>query len=186
MPAIEWLGCATFRVRIGELTLFFDTFVDRIAAAEPVGVHSDEIDDADFVFISHTHLDHVLGADAIARNTGAPVIGSYETMRVMKECGVGEDQRWAVSGGETVDCGNGATVRVLPSLHACLWAAREDDAGAPCLGDHGEIDLRGTLRQSRDDEPLRKLFLEALRLKPLEHQFRSNYAPGRPMTAIGG
>jgi L-ascorbate metabolism protein UlaG (beta-lactamase superfamily) len=136
-PTVEWLGCATFRVRIGELTLFFDTFVDRIAAAEPVGVSSDEIDDADFVFISHTHLDHVLGADTIARNTGAPVIGSYETMRVMKECGVGEDQRWAVSGGETVDCGNGATVRVLPSMHACLWAAREDDAGAPCLGDHG-------------------------------------------------
>ena len=136
-PTVEWLGCATFRVRIGEVTLFFDTFVDRIAAAEPVGVSSDEIDDADFVFISHTHLDHVLGADTIARNTGAPVIGSCETMRVMKECGVGEDQRWAVSGGETVDCGNGATVRVLPSMHACLWAAREEDAGAPCLGDHG-------------------------------------------------
>ena len=136
-PAVEWLGCATFRVRIGELTLFFDTFVDRIAAAAPVGVRSEEIDQADFVFVSHTHLDHVLGADAIARNTGAPVIGSYETMRVMKDCGVGEDQRWAVSGGETVDCGGGASVRVLPSLHACLWAAREDDAGAPCLGDHG-------------------------------------------------
>ena len=136
-PEIEWLGCATFRVPIGELTLFFDTFVDRIVAAAPVGLSSEEIEAADFLFISHTHLDHVLGADTIARNTGAPVIGSYETMRVMAQCGVDEDQRWAVSGGETIDCGKGASVRVLPSMHACLWAAREDDAGAPCLGDHG-------------------------------------------------
>ncbi|HZL55312.1 MAG TPA: MBL fold metallo-hydrolase [Solirubrobacteraceae bacterium] len=135
--SVEWLGCATFRVRIGEVTLFFDTFMDRIAGADPVAARSSEVRDADFVFVSHSHLDHILGADTIALNTGAPVIGSYETMRVMTGCGVPEDQRWAVSGGETVDCGAGATVRVLPSLHACLWAAREDDAGAPCLGDHG-------------------------------------------------
>jgi L-ascorbate metabolism protein UlaG (beta-lactamase superfamily) len=140
MPApvsIEWLGCATFRVRVGERTLFFDTFVDRIAAAEPVGVRSAEVTDADFLFISHTHLDHVLGADTIARNTGAPVVGSYETMRVMAACGVPAAQRWAVSGGETVHCSEGVGVRVLPALHSCLWAAGEEDAGAPCLGDLG-------------------------------------------------
>jgi L-ascorbate metabolism protein UlaG (beta-lactamase superfamily) len=134
---LEWLGCATFRVRIGALTLFFDTFVDRIAAAEPVGVRSEEVDDADFLFISHTHLDHVLGADTIARNTGAPVVGSYETMRVMAACEVAPRQRWAVSGGETIHCGDGVRVRVLPALHSCLWAAGEEDAGAPCLGDLG-------------------------------------------------
>jgi L-ascorbate metabolism protein UlaG (beta-lactamase superfamily) len=135
--SLEWLGCATFRVRAGGRTLFFDTFVDRIAAAEPVGVRSAEVTEADFLFISHTHLDHVLGADTIARNTGAPVVGSYETMRVMAACGVGEAQRWAVSGGETVHCGEGVSVRVVPSLHACLWAGGAEDAGAPCLGDLG-------------------------------------------------
>ena len=70
-------------------------------------MRSSDVDDADFVFVSHSHLDHILGADTIALNTGAPVIGSYETMRVMSDCGVPEDQRWAVSGGETVDCGEG-------------------------------------------------------------------------------
>ena len=81
-------------------------------------------------------------------------------------------------------------IGALTNLHFCESCNKmrltADGKIRPCLGDHGEIDLRGTLRQSRDDEPLRKLFLEALRLKPLEHQFRSNYAPGRPMTAIGG
>jgi cyclic pyranopterin phosphate synthase len=56
----------------------------------------------------------------------------------------------------------------------------------PCLGDHGEIDLRAALRNSSDDEALREIFQEALRIKPLEHQFRNSYRPNRPMTAIGG
>jgi L-ascorbate metabolism protein UlaG (beta-lactamase superfamily) len=123
MSAIEWLGCTTFRVRAGGRTLWFDTFVDRIEGARDVGVRSADVREADFVFVTHTHLDHVLGADVIARATGAPVIGSHETIRVMRECGVPEEQCWAVSGGETVRCGDGLFVRVLPALHSCLWPA---------------------------------------------------------------
>jgi cyclic pyranopterin phosphate synthase len=81
-------------------------------------------------------------------------------------------------------------IGALTNLHFCESCNKmrltADGKIRPCLGDHGEIDLRETLRHTSDDEALRKLFLEALRLKPLEHQFRSNYAPGRPMTAIGG
>ena len=56
----------------------------------------------------------------------------------------------------------------------------------PCLGDHGEIDLRTVLRTSADDDALKNVFRAALQSKPLEHQFRHNYQPARPMTAIGG
>jgi len=56
----------------------------------------------------------------------------------------------------------------------------------PCLGDGHELDLRETLRQSQSDDAIRAVLVEALRIKPLEHQFRTNYAPCRPMTAIGG
>ncbi|MBI5387251.1 MAG: GTP 3',8-cyclase MoaA [Verrucomicrobia bacterium] len=56
----------------------------------------------------------------------------------------------------------------------------------PCLGDHGEIDLRDTLRHAPSDEAVREVLLAALRRKPLEHSFRNQYHPGRPMTAIGG
>jgi cyclic pyranopterin phosphate synthase len=56
----------------------------------------------------------------------------------------------------------------------------------PCLGDHGELDLRKALRESDEDEPLKRIFIAALQGKPLEHQFRNQYQPSRPMTAIGG
>jgi GTP 3',8-cyclase len=56
----------------------------------------------------------------------------------------------------------------------------------PCLGNHIEVDLRAALRNGANDDALRQLMESALRLKPLEHEFRNNYQPCRPMTAIGG
>ncbi len=56
----------------------------------------------------------------------------------------------------------------------------------PCLGDHGELDLRSALRAAPSDEAVRDVFLTALQRKPLEHSFRGQYQPCRPMTAIGG
>jgi GTP 3',8-cyclase len=56
----------------------------------------------------------------------------------------------------------------------------------PCLGDHGELDLRSALRSSPDDDTLRRILDQALRLKPREHLFRDHFHPCRPMPAIGG
>jgi len=56
----------------------------------------------------------------------------------------------------------------------------------PCLGNHIEVDLRAALRSGASDGALKELLETALRVKPLEHQFRANYTPCRPMTAIGG
>lgn len=56
----------------------------------------------------------------------------------------------------------------------------------PCLGNHIEVDLREALRHGANNQALKELLETALRLKPFEHQFRSNYQPCRPMTAIGG
>jgi cyclic pyranopterin phosphate synthase len=56
----------------------------------------------------------------------------------------------------------------------------------PCLGNHVEVDLRAALRSGASDDALRELLETALQVKPLEHQFRANYTPCRPMTAIGG
>jgi cyclic pyranopterin phosphate synthase len=81
-------------------------------------------------------------------------------------------------------------IGALTNLHFCEACNKmrltSDGKIRPCLGEHGEIDLRATLRGSVDDAALREVFLEALRLKPLEHQFRNSYQPLRPMTAIGG
>ena len=56
----------------------------------------------------------------------------------------------------------------------------------PCLGQHGELDLRPSLRQGSPLGLLKENLLEAIRHKPENHLMSDCYAPGRPMTAIGG
>ena len=36
------------------------------------------------------------------------------------------------------------------------------------------------------DAKLREVFVQTIRNKPEEHEFRNNYVPGRKMIAIGG
>jgi L-ascorbate metabolism protein UlaG (beta-lactamase superfamily) len=146
--SLEWFGCATFRVRTRGVTLWFDTFVDRVPAAEPVGITSEKIDDADVVFLSHAHFDHVLGADTVARNTGTKLVGNFETMRVLRDLAVPSAQMWPVSGGETIECAPDVRVRVFPSVHTHLWAPASFDAGASCSGD---IDVPYVERRARNE-----------------------------------
>jgi cyclic pyranopterin phosphate synthase len=56
----------------------------------------------------------------------------------------------------------------------------------PCLGDHGEIDLRSELRGRPSDEAIQEALVEAMGRKPERHQFCGQYQPCRPMPAIGG
>ncbi len=39
---------------------------------------------------------------------------------------------------------------------------------------------------AKTDTDLRHVFVETLRNKPEQHEFRDNYVPGRKMIAIGG
>jgi GTP 3',8-cyclase len=81
-------------------------------------------------------------------------------------------------------------IGALTNLHFCDHCNKmrltADGKIRPCLGNHGELDLRAVVRNGGDDDALRAVFLEALRVKPLEHEFRNQYQPQRPMTAIGG
>ncbi len=137
-PSLTWFGCTTFRLEVAGRTLWFDTYMDRPPGLPSVGMSAEEVTGADFVFVSHAHFDHLLGADVIAKNTGALVTGSYETAHVLVDNGVDDAQILRVSGGEPIDCGGGITVRVLPSLHSCLFGSGSSpDSAHECLGDLG-------------------------------------------------
>ena len=135
--SVEWFGCATFRVCIGDLTLFFDTYLDKAPGVPPCGLQASDVKAADFLFISHAHFDHVYGADVIAKATGAIVVGNYETAHLMQACGVPEEQVIATAGGDCIECDKSVRVRALPSQHSCLFAASAPDSHSSCLGDVG-------------------------------------------------
>jgi hypothetical protein len=135
---LDWLGCATFRLTAGEVTIFLDAYLDRVPSAPPVGIAAEEVDRANFILVGHSHFDHLWGAERIARQTGATVIGSYETVRILLALGVPREQLLPVSGGERIRLADGIGVRVFPSLHSCVWAQRGAPAATDvCLGDTG-------------------------------------------------
>lgn len=134
---LDWLGTATFRLTVNDTVIFLDAYIDRVPAAPPVGLTTAAITRADFVLIGHSHFDHLWGAARIARNTGATVIGSYETARIMAAEEVPDAQLQPVAGGERIRLAGDVTVTVYPSLHSCIWARAGGSSDEVCLGELG-------------------------------------------------
>ena len=135
---LAWFGCSTFRLAIGDVVVFLDAYLDRVSTAAPVGLTTDQVDRADWILIGHSHFDHLYGAHRIALNTGATIVGSYETARVMAAMGVPDRQLVRVAGGERVRLDNDVSVRVLPALHSCVWTHRAAPGVAEvCCGHEG-------------------------------------------------
>lgn len=134
---LDWFGCATFRLMTQGLTVFLDAYIDRVPGADgPKGASADRIRECDYILAGHSHFDHIWGAERIALRTGALIIGSYETVRIMAAAGVPEHQLWPVAGGETIPLGNGVHVEVYPALHSCNWAEYNDqNPEFSCIGD---------------------------------------------------
>jgi L-ascorbate metabolism protein UlaG (beta-lactamase superfamily) len=145
---LDWYGCATFRLTIGELVIFLDAYIDRIPSADGPGVRTEDIQKADWIVIGHSHFDHLWGAERIAKQTGATIIGSHETVRIMEKEGVPLSQLMPVAGGERIRLSPDVTVSVFPSLHSCVWTDKGGmfQPDEVCLGDLG---LTYQERQSR-------------------------------------
>jgi GTP 3',8-cyclase len=82
-------------------------------------------------------------------------------------------------------------IGAMTNLHFCENCNKvrltADGKLRPCLGAHLEYDLKPVLRaKDSTDAKLRDVFVQTIRNKPEEHDFRNNYIPGRKMVAIGG
>ena len=89
------------------------------------------------------------------------------------------------------DANSGATLGFIGALTTPDFCAScnklrltADGKIRPCLGRHGEIDLREAIRQ--DTAAPAELLRQALADKPQDHEFTRGYEPARPMTALGG
>jgi L-ascorbate metabolism protein UlaG (beta-lactamase superfamily) len=125
-------------MRTAGLTIFLDAYIDRAEGAAGPGLVADDVDEADWIVVGHSHFDHLYGAERIMANTNATLICSYESVRVMEQAGVPLDRMICVAGGETIDLGAGVTVSVYPSQHSCVWShSQMDQPDHVCLGDLG-------------------------------------------------
>ena len=126
--AIRWLGTAGHRLEWAGRRLLLDPFVSRPRLSRLLGpLRSDahEVErwapEADAIVCGHAHFDHLLDAPAIARRTGAVVLGSPSTARVAIGHGV-EPARIRTSGQAGLLTNVGAfEVELVPSVHAKVF-----------------------------------------------------------------
>lgn len=71
---ITWLGHSAFQVETGDHTILIDPFL----TGNPLAVTKPEDLNPDFILLSHGHGDHVGDTVAIAKRTGALVVGNFE------------------------------------------------------------------------------------------------------------
>ncbi len=135
---LDWMGCATFRLTLGDMVVMLDAYIDRVPSAAPTGITVDAIHTADWIVVGHSHFDHLYGAERIAKATGAKIIGSYESIRIMAAQGVPEEQLLPVAGGEKIRLSPDITVDVYPSQHSCVWSTEPlPESDAVCIGELG-------------------------------------------------
>jgi L-ascorbate metabolism protein UlaG (beta-lactamase superfamily) len=129
---LTYLGTAGWRLESAAGTLLVDPYVTRTSADDDAGfLLPDELAieaftpaRADAILVGHSHFDHVLDVPAIARRTGARVVGSESTANLLRAAGVGAGQILVARGGERFALGP-FRVLAVPGLHSLTGQPNE-------------------------------------------------------------
>jgi L-ascorbate metabolism protein UlaG (beta-lactamase superfamily) len=114
----QWLGAAGFRVEHRGRVMLIDPYLtSRGADADPVQpLGPEDVSDAEVIFVSHGHFDHLADVPAVVRASGAGVFCSGIAADTLERKGVPPSKIRRLSGGESLDAGI-CTVRVFPTEH---------------------------------------------------------------------
>ncbi len=105
-------GHACFAVQIKNRTLLFDPFITPNELAKNIDVNKVP---ADYILLTHGHVDHVADAVSIAKRTGATVISNFEVANWCQKQGVSKVHPMNHGGGYNFDFGR---VKYVNAIHS--------------------------------------------------------------------
>lgn len=111
---LTFYGHAAFQVVIKGKKILFDPWITGNALAEAGKIDANALE-ADYIFLSHGHGDHVGDAISIAKRTGATVVGVYEVAMWAQQQGVQNIHPMNTGGKWTFDFG---TVKAVVAQHS--------------------------------------------------------------------
>jgi len=115
--SVTWLGHGTFILRSpGGRRIVVDPWLDGNPSCP---AHLASIDEADLVLVTHGHFDHVHDAAAVAKKTGATVVGIFELCQWLSAKGV-EKTSGMNKGGTQEQCGIGITMVDARHSSSCV------------------------------------------------------------------
>ena len=113
---VRWLGWTNYEVAYRGDVFLLDAYYDRGPRMHPIGVTPADIKKANAIFVGHAHFDHMSDTAAVAKQTGAPVIGASFASEVLAKGGVPANQFKPVKGGEVMQY-PGVTVEAVLGHH---------------------------------------------------------------------
>lgn len=111
---LTFYGHACFAVEIKGKKILFDPFISPNELAKDIEV--DKIE-ADYIFISHGHEDHVADAEKIAKRTGATIVSNFEIVSWYQSKGIENTHPMNHGGKWEFDFG---TVKYVNAIHSSV------------------------------------------------------------------
>ncbi|HET9986047.1 MAG TPA: metal-dependent hydrolase [Longimicrobiales bacterium] len=122
MARLTWHGHSCFMLETDEGTrILFDPWLDQNPKAD---IKADDIDDLDYILVSHGHWDHFADAIPLAKRTGAMLVSSFEIVSFAQTKGVQSAHPMSIGGGHRFPFGY---AKMTPALHGGEVAG--DDEG---------------------------------------------------------
>ena len=116
---ITWLGHAAFKIEGAGKIIYVDPFLTGNSMA---AIKADDIDKADYIFVTHGHGDHTGDTVKISNNTGALVLANGELSEWFLAQGVKNVQTMYFGGGSDFDFGH---VKMVYALHGSTISGAE-------------------------------------------------------------
>ena len=121
MARITWHGHSCFTLVADDGTrILFDPWLDENPVAD---IGSDEIEELDYILVSHGHFDHFDDAIKLARRTGATLVSTFEIVAFSQARGVENAHSMSIGGGYRFPFGY---VKMTPALHGGQVSGDED------------------------------------------------------------
>lgn len=109
---ITFYGHSCFMIKQDGVSILFDPFITGNDKASDIDIKTLK---PDVILLSHGHADHVLDAEAIAKNSGAKIIANYEVAQWFQNKAV--ENTHPVNHGGTVHLGKGVHAKYVAAVH---------------------------------------------------------------------